>query len=166
MQAVATAGSPTGNHTDHDLGHHADQALDLEDVEAAGSARIDRLGGLARLAVGLVLVAVLATDALIAAGAERPAAVFRRRAVAGEQDAADVGRHAGVIERLIELVDGVWAEGVPDVGAVERNPDGGHVLGPVVRDVGELEAGHLVPQFGIEDVGHGVRRALGHGATG
>ena len=38
-----------------------------------------------------VLVAVPAADALVAAGAERPAAVARRRPVAGEQHAADVG---------------------------------------------------------------------------
>ena len=45
-----------------------------------------------------VLVAVAAPDALIAAGAEGPAAVLRRRPVAGEQHAADVAGHAGVVE--------------------------------------------------------------------
>ena len=73
VEAVAAAGRPAGHDADHDLGHEADEPLHLEDVEAAGLAGVDRVGG---VALG-VAVAVLAADALVAAGAERPAAVLR-----------------------------------------------------------------------------------------
>ena len=46
---------------------------------------------------------------------------LRARAVAGEQHDADVGRHAGVVERAVELVDGVRPEGVEHLGPVERD---------------------------------------------
>jgi hypothetical protein len=73
VEAVAAADGPARHDGDHDLRHEADRALNLEDVEAAGPARVDRRGG---LALG-VLVAVAAADALIAAAAEGPAAVPR-----------------------------------------------------------------------------------------
>ena len=73
VQAVPAARRPSGHDADHDLRHEADQALHLEDVEATGAAGIDRVG---RVALG-VAVAVPAPDALVAAGAERPAAVLR-----------------------------------------------------------------------------------------
>src|SRR5690349_13148005 len=58
-------------------------------------------------------------DALVAAGAEGPAAVLGGRPVAGEQHAADVRGLAGVVERAVELVDGARAEGVAHLRAVE-----------------------------------------------
>ena len=133
MQAVPAAGRPARHDADHDLGHEADQPLHLEDVQAPGPAgSIDS----ARLRAG-VLVAVRAADALVAAGAERPPAVLRRRSVAGEQHAADVGRHAGVVEGGVQLVDGVRPEGVAHLRAVEGDAHGALVDGAVVRDVGE-----------------------------
>ena len=60
---------------DDDLGHGADEALHLEDVQAPAlgpdPALVDGVGRLA----GGVLVARAAADALVAAGAERPLAV-------------------------------------------------------------------------------------------
>ena len=73
VQAVATAGRPAGHHADHDLRHEPDEPLHLEDVQPPGTARLDALGG---VPVG-VLVTVLAADSLIAAAAERPAAIAR-----------------------------------------------------------------------------------------
>src|SRR5262249_53096585 len=102
------------------LGHEADQPLALQDVQPAGPGRVDRVTG---LATG-VLVPRAAADALVAAGTEGPATVARRRTVAGEQDAADVGGHPGVVEGTVELVDGVRAEGVAHLGPVERDADG------------------------------------------
>ena len=98
-----------------------------------------------------VLVAVPAPDALVAAGAERPAAVPRRRSVAGQEHAPDVGRLAGVVEGLVQLVDRVGPEGVAHLGAVEGHPDRPLVHRPVVGDVGEIEAVHLLPGVRIED---------------
>ena len=76
VQRVAAAGRPAVDDGDDDLGHGADQPLHLEDVQPAARGpdpgRVDRVGG---LALG-VLVAAAAPDPLVAAGAERPAAVL------------------------------------------------------------------------------------------
>ena len=115
-------------------------------------AGVDGVGGLARR----VLVAGAAADALVATGAERPAAVLRRRPVAGQQHDADVGGHAGVVEGAVQLVDGVRAERVAHLGPVERDPHGR--LRPVddvavIGDVGQIgEFGDRLPQIRLERV--------------
>src|SRR5699024_8280159 len=86
VQTVPAAGGPAGDDGDDDLRHGADEALDLEDVQAPGTSRIDTLTGLP----GGVLVAGAAADALVAAGAERPTAVLGTRAVAGQQHRTDI----------------------------------------------------------------------------
>ena len=122
MQRVPAAGRPAVDDRDDDLGHRADQPLHLEDVQPAARRLDPRLvDGLGGLALG-VLVAAAAADPLVAAGAERPAAVLGRRAVAGQQHAADVGRHPGVVEHPVELVDGVRPERVAHLRPVERDP--------------------------------------------
>jgi len=55
-----------------------------------------------------------------------------------------------VIERPIQLVDGAWPERIAHLGPVERHPHGARLDGAVVRDVGEVEAGHGAPGRGIE----------------
>ena len=149
MEAVPTAGGPAGHHADDDLRHEADQALAPRGCAGARP----RPGSIvsARLALG-VLVAVRPRMRWSPPRAERPAAVLRRRTVAGQEHAADVGRHPGVVERAVELVDGVRAEGVADLGPVEGDADGAVVDGPVVGDVGEVEAGDLVPAGRVEEL--------------
>ena len=71
VQAVAAASRPARNNTDHDFRHEPNQSLYLKDVKSAASRRVNRVGS---FAVG-VLVAVLAANTLIAAGAEGPATV-------------------------------------------------------------------------------------------
>src|SRR5699024_12805088 len=46
VQTVPAAGGPAGDDGDDDLRHGADEALDLEDVQAPGTSRIDTLTGL------------------------------------------------------------------------------------------------------------------------
>ena len=46
----------------------------------------------------------------------------------------------GVVERPVQLVDGVRAERVADLGPVERDAHRAGVDGAVVGDVGELES--------------------------
>src|SRR5690606_15663993 len=81
VQAVAAARRPSGHDADHDLGHEADQPLDLQDVESTAAGRIDVLGRLRRgcavIAARGVAVAVRAADALVAPRAEGPAPVAR-----------------------------------------------------------------------------------------
>src|SRR5699024_5044978 len=121
---------------------------------------VDALGG---LTVG-VLVAGPAADALIAAGAEGPAAVLGARTVAGEQDGSHIRAAPGVVEDPVELVDGVRSEGVAHLGPVEGDPD--DAVDParagvaVVSDVGEvLEALDGAPLIRVERCGRG------HGST-
>ena len=123
MQGVATTRCPAGDEGDNDLGHGADEALHLQDVQSSRASRVDAFGG---LAAGVV-VAVAAADALVAAGAEGPAAVLGGGAVAGEQHGAYVGGHSGVVEGAVEFVHGVRAECVADLGAVECDAHGGQI---------------------------------------
>jgi 3-deoxy-D-manno-octulosonic-acid transferase len=108
-----------------------------------------------RSAPVVVLVAVAAPDALVASRAEGPATVLRARPVAGEQHDADVNVLPRVVERAIQLVDRLRAEGVAHLGAVEgdtRDATGDVV---VVAEVGELgEALDPGPAAGVEELGN------------
>ena len=66
VQAVASAGGPSRHDADDHLGHEADEALHLEDVESAGAAGIDRVGV---VAVGIP-IAIAPPDALVATRTE------------------------------------------------------------------------------------------------
>ena len=162
MQRVPAAGRPARDHRDDDLRHEADEPLHLEDVQAA-DARAAAAGlGRARSAaasvagVGVVLVAVATADALVAAGAERPAAVLRARTVAGEQDDADPRVLPGDVERAVELVDGVRAERVAHLGPVERDARDAAVLRHVRGDVGvAIGAGCRHPLVVVEELRDG-----------
>src|SRR5690606_34638996 len=125
VQRVPATGSPAGHHGDDNLGHGADEALHLEDVEPADG------GGAV-----LVLVTVATTDALVAARTERPTAILRAGSIAGEKHNADARVLARVVERTVELIYGVRTEGIPHLGPVERNTrhTTGHIL--VVGQVG------------------------------
>jgi hypothetical protein len=145
VQAVPAAGGPAVDQTDDRLGHEPDQPLHLEDVQPAGLRGVDRVGRLP----GRVLVAGAATDALVASGAERPAAVLGGRTVAGQQHDADAGRHACMVEDAVELVDGVRPERVAHLGPVECHTDG-RLRRPVddvavIGDVGQVEARDGLP---------------------
>jgi hypothetical protein len=123
---------------------------------------VDAGGGRVTVGVRGVLIAGAATDALVATRAEGPS--LRRRggagaragAVAGEEHDADVGGATGVVKGLVELVDGVRAEGVQHLRPVEGDPHDAtgrpHRGGAVVGDVGERESGHLGPGRGVEGV--------------
>lgn len=77
VQGVAATGSPTTNYGDDHLRHGADQALYLEDVQAAAFGLLARdVNSVGSVAIG-VAVAAAASDALVAPGAEGPAAVLR-----------------------------------------------------------------------------------------
>ena len=188
VEAVPAAGCPARHSGDDGLGHGADEALDLQDVEAAGPCGVEaglgggdvslvavgaivriaggrsrRLGNSGRL-VALVAVAVPAADALVAPRGEGPTAVARGGAVTGEDDGADVAAHARVIQDPVELVDGVGAEGVAHLGAVESYPDHRQIpqpgavpvphASPVVGDVREGLLRQWATGLGVEEAGH------------
>ena len=101
---VAAADGIARHPADHGLGHVADQRLQLLD----------------RHAVGAAAVVVAVVHRLVAAGAEGAVAG------AGQHDDADVSVPAGLEEGLDQLLDGVRAEGVHHLGAVDG--DGGDAL--------------------------------------
>ena len=105
---VTTSDGPTGHDRNDHLRHRSDQALNLEDVKSASSPLLDRFGS---IAFG-VLIAAFAANALVSTRAEGPTTVLRRWTVSSDQDTADVGRHPGVIEASIELVDRAGPERV------------------------------------------------------
>jgi hypothetical protein len=71
-----------------------------------------------------------------------------------------------VVEHAVELVDGVRAEGVEHLGAVEGDAHTPQVDRAVVGDVGEvLETGHLRPGSGVERLAHSGDRAHGGKAS-
>src|SRR5690606_28225821 len=149
---MPAARGPSRDHRDDDLRHESDQTLHFEDVQSSRTGRVD---GVRRLAAG-VLIAGPAANTLVTTGAERPAAVLRRRSVAGEQDATHIGAHPGVVERTVQLVHGVRTERVAHLRPVEGDADDAFAgPGPfrtVVCDVGEVEASDLVPLCGVEQL--------------
>ena len=67
-----------------------------------------------------------------------------------------------MVERAVELVDGVRAEGVEHLGAVEGHAHAAQPDRPVVGDVGEVvEAGHLLPRTGVEGLADAGDRTHG-----
>jgi hypothetical protein len=99
----------------------------------------------------VVLVAVAPANALVAARAERPAAVPGARTVAREQNHSDPGILPRIVEGTVQFVDRLRPERVSHLGAVER--DARHPAGDVVvvGDVGEAgEAGDGLPGARIE----------------
>jgi hypothetical protein len=73
-------------------------------------------------------------------------AVLRARAIAGEQDAADVGGGPSVLEDAQQLVNRVRPKRVEDVRPIECDAHCPVCLGPVVRQISQVfEARDLVP---------------------
>ena len=167
MERVAPARSPAVDQANNRFGHGSDQALYLEDMKPAPFGLYSSLvyafgaGGCdIGIVAGGVLVPGAAADTLISAGAKRPAAVFGRGAVAGEQNCSDIGGAARMIERAIQLVNGMGAKRVAHFRAVKgdsHNPvcaAATHV--PVVGDVGEiLKTRNRLPLRRVEGAGGG-----------
>jgi hypothetical protein len=117
---MAAADGITGHEGDDDLGHGADEFLEVEDVEAGDAIAAD--------------VAGMTAHALVAAGAEGVFAVGVR-AGTGEQHDADGRVFARIDERLIHLHDRLGAKRVALLRPVDR--DLGDAIGLLVADIGE-----------------------------
>src|SRR5699024_12451344 len=76
-------------------------------------------GGEVRTVAGGVPIPGPAAEAPATTAAECPPAVLRGRSVAGQHDGADVRGAARVVERAVQLVDGVRADGVAHLRPVE-----------------------------------------------
>ncbi|SLC85326.1 Uncharacterised protein [Mycobacteroides abscessus subsp. massiliense] len=149
------------------VAHHM-QAVSAAGGPAIHQGGIHRFGG---LAPG-VLISGAPPDALVAAGAECPAAVLGTGTVSGEQHRTHVGSHPCVIQGAVQLVHGVRAEGVAHLGAVERDPYGACLASPigsvfdvpVIGDVGQvLEPRYRLPARRVKGIG-GLPVVLGHGS--
>jgi hypothetical protein len=95
VQAVPTASSPTWHYTNHNFWHEANESLYFKNVQASGA----RWVAIGNVVAFYVLVAIFATNALVATAAKCPSAVFGRRAIAGE-------KHTTHIARLTSMVEG------------------------------------------------------------
>jgi hypothetical protein len=83
METVPPADSPPRYNGDDDLGHESNEALNLEDVESPQLCGVDALGP-------LVFVSIFASDALVAARAERPTPILGRWPVSCDQDTSHI----------------------------------------------------------------------------
>ena len=79
VQGMPATRSPPRDQSDHYLGHGTNQALHLQNMQPPSTCRVNRFGG---VAAGVV-VAVAPADALVAARAERPPAIFGGGTVPG-----------------------------------------------------------------------------------
>ena len=122
---------------DHDLGHGADEPLEVEHVEARDAVLAD------------VAALLVAADLLVAARAEGELAVMLRVGAAEQHD-ADGAIVAGVGEGLEQLGYRVGREGVAPRGAVDRHARDAFRL--LVDDVGEVPA-FLPANLGL----HGIK---------
>ena len=118
VQDLAAADRVAGDHRDDRLRQPAHLHVQVGDVEAPDRRALGHVAG-------------VAAHALVAAGAER------QRALAGEDDRADLRVLAGELQRLRDLHDRLRAEGVADLGAVDRDLRD-PVAGGLVADVLEI----------------------------
>src|SRR5262249_40130963 len=123
VEHMPAADRVAGDHRDDGLGETTDLHLEVEHVEAADPV--------------VVAVAVVATDALVAARAERVVAF------AGEDDHAGRGVVARELESGPQLEEGAGTERVADLGPANR--DLRDAVGGVVADVGEAVGGLRLP---------------------
>src|SRR5210317_233547 len=107
MKTVATANCPTRYYSDHDLIHESDLTLNIENVES-----IDAV---------LTFVSSGRTNALVTAGAECPAAVFRRWSLSSDKHNPNILALMTKNQRFPKLIYGLWGKGVTYLRTVERN---------------------------------------------
>ena len=162
VQGVPTAGRPAGNHRDNHLRHKPDQALNLENVEPPETVA----GGTLRIIPLVILVAFATPDALVAARTESPATIFDTRSVTGQKHHTDARVLSGILKGLIQLINGVRAEGVSHLRTVKRDARDLPTIIVVVGHISEaVEARSLPPHGRIEQVGnngcHGLSLASG-----
>ena len=59
-----------------------------------------------------------------------------------------------MVQRRIELINGVRPERVAYLGPIKGHPDDGGIVGAVIGDVGEVKAIHRMPQLRRERASH------------
>ena len=106
VQAVPAAGGPAVDQHDHDLRHEADQPLHLEDVQAPARAAGSTVSAVSPVGV-LVAVRPRMRWSPPEQNAQPPS--FGDGPLPVSSTHADVGGHPRVVERAVQLVDGVRA---------------------------------------------------------
>ncbi len=123
VQRMTSAGRPAVDHGDDDLGHRADETLDLEDVEPPTLClNPSSVNGFRGLAVG-VLIAAAPPDPLVPAG-QKPS---RRPSCSGRYRSAGRCRRPATCERGPTRDTArrrCVAEGVAHLRAIEGDADG------------------------------------------
>ena len=64
-----------------------------------------------------------------------------------------------MVQRHIELINGVRPERIAYFGPIKRDPDNGGVIRPVIGDVGEVKAINRMPHVRRERAGHAPKLA-------
>lgn len=59
-----------------------------------------------------------------------------------------------MVQRRIELINGVRPERVSYLGPIKSDPHDRGVIGPVIGDIGEVKAIHRIPQLRRERASH------------
>ena len=173
VEGVTAAGGPAVDHSNDHLRHRANEALDLQDVQAAAlslhAGFIDMVrGGSFHITVvaGGVLVAGTPANALVATGAERPTAVLRGGAITGEQHNAHGRIAARVIERPVQLIHRVRAESIAHLRPIKGNAHDAICAAlasvAVVGDVSEVKALDGLPLGRVEGLSGGISSGVGH----
>ena len=146
VQHVTAADRVTGDQCDDDLGHRADEFLQVEDVQPRHP--------------GLINIAGVAAHALVAARAERVLTI-PVGAGARQEYHPNGWVFPGVGEGVVHLLDGQRTERVPLFRPVDRNA--GDALGLMVKDVG-VRLGDLPVWAHLGTVG--AFRPVVHGGRG
>ena len=169
IETVPTSRCPPGDGSNNNLGHRANQALNLEDVESSRPRGINLFPSLFYLCRGLaslnfIAVAILAADALVASRTKRIAAVARGGAVPRQNDGGNVTGHSRVIKATVEFINRMWAECIANFRTIEGNANDGQIRAfggavdrasgnpTMVGHIGELEALNLAPALGVESI--------------
>jgi hypothetical protein len=145
---MSTASGPTGNNTNNNFGHKANQALNFENVQATAFAWINSFGS---FAFGIAIT-VAAANTLVSATAKSPTAVFGRRAIASQKYASDIGALSSMLKSGEEFINGMGTKRVANFGAIESDADSAMLNRSVVGDIGEFESGDDSPSRWFEDV--------------
>ena len=124
-------------------------------------------GGVIVGMLGGVAVSGAATNALVAAGTKRPAAVLFGGTIAGEQNRSHIRRAAGVVEGAVELVYGMRAKRIAHLRAVEGDAHDAVLAAlavePVVGDIREVfKPLYGMPQFRPKGIIGAVLSLLAH----
>ena len=150
VQTVATTCGPSGHDANNNFGHEANEALHFKNMQAAHARRV----AVGNVVAFNVLIAIFATNALVAATAKCPATIFGRRAISGEKYTTHIAALPRVVERCKKFIYRVWAKRIAHFWSIEGNANCSVSFCTMVRNVGEVKLRNVIPLGSIENIGN------------